>query len=57
MKIASVEPPPQPSRYMLVSVFSSFGKYVARGIAFTETLTPTCAHMAASAWQIFSSLI
>ena len=42
--------------YRLVSSFSSLGKYVARGIAFTFVITPIWLHIAASAWQIFSSL-
>ena len=35
----------------------AFGKYCARGIAFTLMVTPTLASMPATAMQIFSSLM
>ena len=47
--------PPQPSMNMLVSYFSSFGKYVARGCDVTLVLMPTLVSIAATAMQISSS--
>ena len=41
----------------LTSMRCAFGKYWARGIAFTLIVTPTFASMPATATQIFSSLM
>jgi hypothetical protein len=41
----------------LISMRCAFGKYCARGIAFTFTFTPILASMPATATQIFSSLM
>ena len=57
VKMASVVAPPQPSMYMLTSRRCALGKYWARGIAFTFTVTPIFASMPATATQIFSSLM
>ncbi len=41
----------------LISMRCALGKYWARGIAFTFTLTPIFESMPATAMQIFSSLM
>ena len=45
VKMASVVAPPQPSMQKLTSRRCAFGKYCARGIAFTFTVTPALASM------------
>ncbi len=55
--MASPESLPQPQMYADTSSLSALGKKSARGMASTFTSSPTRAHMAAIAVQIFSSLM